>query len=147
MNLSEIKNQVIEAFFKNPYFGVGDFKRIKLPEALESVRESVIRNCLDDLVAIKFVRPLLANGSEPKTPPAPASMWIMEEAIGAQGQEVSVSLRTASLVANVINRYREANNIEDGMCNVLAIDEGDIVNLCQITLQILTEKTKDAEES
>jgi len=141
MTLVEIKNQVVEVLIKKQTFDVNDFEKIKVSEDLVKSRDSLIREALKDLVETKFVRAGKADGD------IESSVWVMEFPVGFHGQQVEIDLQTASLVASVINRYREANKIEDQYCNVLAINQADIQNLCGIALELLNDREEVQEET
>lgn len=131
MNLLEIKNQVIELLFKNPILEVSDFVKVKLPKELEPFRESLVRECLRDLEELKFVRAATKDGIK--------SIWLLEAPLGYSGQEIQIGLQTASTVASILNRWREATGKKDEFCNVMAISENDILNLCVIVMQELNQ--------
>lgn len=138
MNLLEIKNQIIEYLVKNKTFELADFNKVKVPEELEPVRVSAILESLKDLEENKFVRGLTRTGDSDDK-----SMWILETPIGYAGQEIKIGLTTATLIATLINRYCEANNLKEDYCNLLDITEGDLQNLCTILLKTLNEDEDD----
>jgi hypothetical protein len=66
--------------------------------------------------------------------------WLLVRPLNQIAQTVSISAPTADMIAEIVNSYREANNVEGGMISKLAIDEGDINNLCAICLDLLDKE-------
>ncbi len=143
MNIVEIKAQLVDSFMKKPTLDVSEFGKFKLPEGLEPVRESLIRGALKDLEEMKFIRSASKDGPDIVNPVK--SAWILEAPLGYSGQDVTISMHTAYLISSFLNKWREANEIEGGFSNILAIDEDDLVNLANIANAMAMEDKEDDE--
>lgn len=138
MSILELKDGVISFLLRNGAMEPDDFEKITVPDEMIKYRDSIVTSCLNDLEKILFVRKVTDEDDKP--------CWILENPIGHNPQTVTIGIETANTIASIINRWREANNVKEQVCNILSIDEGDLQNLCNITILSLKEKEIEEDE-
>ena len=73
-------------------------------------------------------------------------VWILIAPIGQMAQDISISPAVAEVIAETVNQYREAFEIEEGECDKTDIQEPDLINLCNIIQLLLDRWTNDEED-
>ena len=68
--------------------------------------------------------------------------WILTSPVGSEGQSVNIGINTALSVANTINSYREALQINGEFCDPLSVTEKDLANLVQICQNLSSSLAK-----
>lgn len=137
MTIIEIKNQLISHFYDHESFSMDDDgPKIRLSEDLEKVREAVIETVLYDLAASNLVR---------KVHSAEKSVWLLTQSFDSFSQTVHLSAPAAEMIADIINDFRDINDIPGDMCDKTKIIEADLVNLVNI-IHVLLENEEIIEE-
>lgn len=140
MTIIEIKNQLISHFYDQQSFCMqDDGPKISLSEDLEKVREQVIETALQDLAAANLVR---------KIQSADKSVWLLTQSFESFNQTVVLSAPAAEIIADMINDFREINDIPGDTCDKTRIVEADLMNLVNIIHVLLEndEAPADFEE-
>lgn len=130
MTIIEIKNQLISHFYDHESFCLDtDGPKVRLSDDLEKVREQVIETVLYDLQASNLVR---------KVQSAEKSVWLLTQSFDSFNQNVVISANAAELIADMINDFRDINEIPGDMCDKTKIIEADLMNLVNI-IHVLLE--------
>lgn len=127
MTLFDIRNQLISVLLDQSVITREDFAGITLDEKdkLEDSREAIVRAACDELVSFG----LLKSIGEDK--------WMLAAPLSVVRNELSLSLPVAHGVADIINTFLDANELEGERVDPLAIHEGHIVALLDILGNIL----------
>jgi len=134
MTITEVKNQLISHFQSNSVLTLDSvsFKSIELDKETENLREQVIRAALEELETIGMVKKLVNPTGD---------AWILTQSFGSFTQQVTLSPHCAEWLANTLNQFREANEMDGDECDKTRITEKDIVNLLEILHTILEIET------
>lgn len=141
MTLVEIKNQLFTHFLKSNTFSLStDLKRIKVDKDQDDHKHDIILTVLRKMEQegkVQIVNPL--NLDKP-------IIAVLSNPWTYDVQQVLIGNQTAELVAEIINQYREASGITEGLVDKTQITEGDIQTLAIITAQMLNAQDEDPEE-
>lgn len=128
MTLLHITNQLISFFCKEHVFSKSDFSVINV-DNMEEFRESIILTSLQELVEVGIIKKVVDQ-----------EMWIMNMPPGSGGQEITFSLPVSNAVAETINSFYKANNIDADMVDPLNLNENHIMTLIEILHDILNDE-------
>lgn len=128
MTLLNLRNQLTGLFTDRDTLTVADFAAVKLTEDLEPYRDNLIRTVLKDLTETGMIRDLKVPGQEQP------SAWVLTVQLGHSGQQVPLGYDTAVAVADEINAYRDAFELEDEWpeADALHITEDQVLMLLTI---------------
>lgn len=129
MTLLHVTNQLISFFTKEHILSKEDFSMISVDSKLEDVRDSIILTSLEHLIELGIVKKIVDQDA-----------WIMSVPAGLNGQEISISLPVASAIADTINTFYKANNIDANPVDPLDVGESNIVTLIEILHDLINEQ-------
>lgn len=129
MTLLHVTNQLISFFTKEHILSKEDFSMISVDSKLEDVRDSIILTSLEHLIELGIVKKIIDQDA-----------WIMSVPAGLNGQEISISLPVASAIADTINTFYKANNIDANPVDPLDVGESNIVTLIEILHDLINEQ-------
>lgn len=124
MTLLDCRNQIIGLLCQKELITTDDFPSIKVDPAFADRRDDLIRAALDQLCNFGMIAKV---GDQ---------TWVLSEPLGGAGQEVQLSMGLCNEIANVINTFAAAKDVEHQV-DALNIHEGHIVALLQIIDEIL----------
>jgi hypothetical protein len=135
MTLIDIKNQIVSHFTSNDTFLLErDGVKIKIPKDLEPAKDALIKTSMKDFEDSKVVKYIEGVG------------WILDAPIGANGQQVEISLPCAHVISQTIGAYAKANKeLEIESIDTLNITEKDIWIMLRIIHELLQDETEGAE--
>jgi hypothetical protein len=134
MTLLDISNQIVSVFLDSPVFTSEHFSAVKVEPQYAERREELIRATFQLLESAGVVKQ------------AGADFWMLTQPLGAMGQDVHLSAKTASFVADVINTYLAANKVDGDHANAMNIREEDILMLVQIIGDVITTDPDDEDD-
>lgn len=129
MTLLHVTNQLVAFFSKEHVLSKEDFSMISVDAKLEDVRDSVILTALEHLIEMGIVKKIVNQDA-----------WIMSVPPGLNGQEISISLPVATAIADTINTFYKANNIDANPVDALDLGEGHIIALIEILHDLINEQ-------
>lgn len=135
MTLLSVRNQLLGLLTDRDTLTPADFAAIKLTPAIEPYRDDVIRQVLKDLTEVGMIRDLRAPG---ETVP---SAWVLTVQLGHSGQQLTIGYDTASQIAEEINAYRDACELEHQWpeADALHVTEDTILMLLSIISDLRDE--------
>jgi hypothetical protein len=131
MTYLDLSNQVVSVLLESPVFTNEHFAAIKIDPQYEEKREALIRSTLRLLESAGLIKQ------------ADSDFWMLTQPLGAMGQDIHLSAKTASFVADVINTYLAANKVDGDHANALSIGEEDILMLVQIIGDVISTDPDD----
>lgn len=130
MTISDASIKLYQWFFENDSFCEANFIRLlSISESPESERASV-------LAALEEFE---KNGVVKRVNFKENDYWILTKKFSAYEQNLSISPKTAFIIAEIINSYCDLIKNESEKCNPSSISEKDIKNLL-IILDEMREK-------
>ena len=132
MPLLHINNQIISILFQDNYFSEENYSSIDIKTELEENRTDLIETALQELVAANMIRQV---GKQ--------KLWIMILPPGSQGQQLSLNFHTCLAIADTINSFAKANNLEIEAVNPLDIGESHIINILEIIQDLISDAKED----
>lgn len=134
MTLLDIQNQLVAFFTNNGVFSLlENGTSINVSKEFGDQKEGLIRLCLKDLETAGMVKEI----------PGGSNQWILTAPLGHSGQQIEISHSTSSLVAEEINAFIDAAEVDWAKANALSLHEGNIVMLLGI---IATLRGDDKQE-
>jgi len=128
MTLLHITTQIIGVLCQDHFFSRDGFNGIKIDAKFEDSRDELIKAALEELVSTGMVRQLVGK-----------EIWMMIMPPGSQGQELKLSLTTATWLAETINDFASANKLEIDVVSPLGIHEGHIQLILEIVHDLISE--------
>jgi hypothetical protein len=140
MTIIEIQNQIHSLFLKTDTFIFpDDVKKINVDKHQICAKSDLIKKILHLFEEKKMLLSYdIGDGKTSYTLFAP---------LGSEGQEIAISQQTSELVAEIINQYRRANNIEAGLADKLNLGDRDIQSICLICSQLLNSMDPDNNQN
>lgn len=132
MTLLDIRNQIVSSLVKKDTFVKSDFATIKLQKTHETDRDDLIRASLGELCDAGLIRRV-----------GESDTWILSGPMNAQGQNIHLSMETCNAVAEEINAFLDAHEIQGPRADALRISEGDIVALLGIIEAVIGDEMED----
>jgi hypothetical protein len=123
-----ITTQIIAQLCLEHVFTKDNFNDIKVDKLYETEKDALIQAAMEELVTTGIVKKV-----------GDKAMWIMTTPPGYQGQELSLSLSTSTWIAETINDFVKANELEADPVSPLSIHEGHISTLLEIIHDLLSE--------
>lgn len=124
MTIVDIKNQLISHLFDNDSFDLAqDGPKLTLSDDLEPVRAEVVASVLGELEDMKMVK---------KVSFGERSVWLLTQPFDSFSQTLVLSAAASEILAETINSFRDANEIEADICDKTKITEEDLINLVNI---------------
>lgn len=124
MTIVDIKNQLISHLFDNDSFDLAqDGPKLTLSDDLEPVRPEVIASVLGELEDMKMVKKVAFGARD---------VWLLTQPFDSFSQTMVLSAAASEIIAETINSFRDANEIEADICDKTKISEADIINLVNI---------------
>jgi hypothetical protein len=127
MTLLDIRNQIVRLLCNKDTFGTEDFESIRVPEELADKRDHLIRSAAKQLVAYEL---LVDAGTD---------FWVLSSPLNGGGQELHISMQTANEIADTINTFLDANDLDLPPADALGIHEGNIIMLLSIVNDIISD--------
>lgn len=138
MTIVEIKNQLLSHFFENTVFNMSShIDKIELTEEISPMKSEIVRTVLNELELLGLVRKVASSNNE---------VWILVQSLHSFHQNLSISAATAEIIADTINSFREANEIDGDTCDKTKITESDILNLVNISHIMAESPSLDQEQ-
>lgn len=135
MTIIEIKNQLIAHFYDSTVFDMEvDGGKIRLTDELERARREVLTTVLNDLVT----KGMLVRVESPEK-----AIWVLTQSFDSFSQSLILSAASADVIADLINEFRDANEIPGDLCDKTRITEADIMNLVNICHVLLESEAED----
>jgi hypothetical protein len=129
MTIVDIKNQIISHLFDNDSFDLEvDGPKLTLSDDLLSVRDEVITTVMGELEDMKMIR-RVASGEK--------DVWLLTQPFDSFSQSIILGASTSEILADTINSFRDANDIDADVCDKTKISEHDILNLLNICHALL----------
>lgn len=129
MTLLNVTTQIIGFLCQENIFTEDNFISIKVEPKYQDIKEDLIKTALEDLVSNGVVKKI-----------GEKNQWIMIYPPGTQGQEVSLSLPTCNWIAETINTFSKANNLEIEHVNPLNINEIHINTILEIIQDLISDE-------
>lgn len=129
MTLLNVTTQIIGFLCQENIFTEDNFISIKVEPKYEDIKDDLIKTALEDLISNGVVKKI-----------GDKNQWIMIYPPGAQGQEVSLSLPTCNWIAETINTFSKANNLEIEHVNPLNINEIHINTILEIIQDLISDE-------
>jgi hypothetical protein len=125
MTLLDVKNQLISHFVTKTVFAPEDTAGIQVPTELEPCRAGLVRAAFEDLEKAEMVR--MIEGPS----------WILTRPFSDFVQDVAISPVTAEVVANTVNGFIKANELDWPPVDKINIDEQAVMILVDIIHEML----------
>jgi len=142
MTLLDIQNQIVSYFFEQDSISPSKIiSRIEFSDDFENDDEkrSAINLVFEKLEKAGLVSKISAD------------KFMLNASFESNVQTVEIYPETAIMLANFVNTYSEASNIEGEEVDILSINDSDIRNACHIgnlLLNVLSSKAqKDKDEN
>jgi hypothetical protein len=140
MTLIEIRNQIFSFFIKNTTFSFSkDLSLIKVAPEQEDNKEDLLRIVFEGMETDNLLRIV-------KDEKGKIQLAVLNSPWNYDGQKVVLGNQTAELIGEIINQWRDANEIRDGLVDKLNITEFDIQTLIGITADLLNGHAQEEEE-
>lgn len=141
MTLVHVKNLLLSHLLQNNTFSIRDdsaiidFDKDQDIEELEPFREKIIRLAVKELEVVGILR-LVDEESE---------LYILSQPVNSFVQQISISPLCAEMLSDTVNAYVKGTNIENIVCNKLAITEQDIMALIHVFHMMLDDMADDQD--
>lgn len=129
MTIVDVKNQLISHFLTRTYFAPADYSTLKIAADLEEHRDSLIRAAFGELEKADMVKGLIEGDG--------TMSWILTRPFSDFIQEVPISPQAAELVANTVNQFIAANDLDWPMVDKMDMEEADLIALVQVVRELL----------
>jgi hypothetical protein len=137
MTLLDIRNQIISKLCTKNVLSTADFDDIQVVKELEDAKEELVRAALAEIEATTLIKRI--GGSM-------GDMWILTHPLNSSGHQVGISMNVADAIAEVINSFLKAHELDEDRCDSLNITERDIVQLLNIVSFLLSDDPDTEEE-
>lgn len=134
MTLLDIRNQIFSHFCEKDTFSNLEFTNIKIEKSLEDHRDSLIRAALEEMGEVKLCKKVGDN------------LWIMSNPVGSAGQTIQLSMRASETVAETIETFFKANNVEHEPIDKFNLHEGHIWQLLGIINDLVEDGTEEKDK-
>lgn len=134
MTLLDIRNQLFSHFCEEDTFSIQQFSSIEIDKSLESSRDDIIRAALDEMVAMG-VSKKVGN-----------SLWMLSAPVNSHGQTIQITMPTSEVVAETIETFLKANEIDHDPVDKFNLHEGHIWQLIGIINDLVEGPEKQGEE-
>ena len=134
MTLLDVKSAIISELCHRDVATIADFAHVSLPEQLADRREQVLRAVLAGLEAEGLVKSLGGDQNSAAT-----EVWVATAPISAIPQALTVSLATASAIADEVNAYIDALQTDWPRVDPLQLHEGTLLMLLSILADLRGE--------
>lgn len=133
LTLQAVRNQLVSHFATKDTFAITDIDKIAVDPEIEDSKPDVVVAALDQLVKMGIVENVRGK------------LWILSNPSQSMSQELTISMHTASLVANTLETFFEANELDYEPIDALDIHEGHILTLLQVLNEILDNSSRPAK--
>jgi hypothetical protein len=136
MTLLDIRNQLFSHFCESDTFSTDQFSKIKLDKTLEEERDSLIRVALSEMMEHGLCKP------------AGSKLWILSNPVGSAGQTIQVSMQASEAVAETIETFLSAHEVDHEQIDKFNLHEGHIWQLIAIINDLIEgpESKKDSKD-
>lgn len=134
MTLTDVKNSIFSFLLKNDVFIVDKHTELFKYEVEPEIVMLAVREGLKDFEAAGLVKKLSDNA------------YIVTQPLVMRTQGVEISAKLSEAIAEFINKYRVAHEIEGSIPDKLNITEEDLGNLLYISQDILINGEGSEEE-
>jgi len=140
MTLIEIRNQIFSFFIKKTTFSFSkDLHSINVAPEQIANKLDLVRTVFESMEADNILKIVKDEAGKPQ-------LVVLISPWNYDGQKITIGNQTAELIGEVVNQWREANGIKDGLVDKMSINEFDIQTLVAITADLLNGQDMDEDE-
>lgn len=136
MTLLHIRSQLVSILCQQDTITAADFGQIKVTKDVADHKDALIRAALAELVSMGMLR----DAGTPES-----GLWILSSPLNAGGQDLHLSMQVANGVAECINTFLDAREMDGDRVDPLNIHEGHVVMLLEILGDVLTTDPDDPD--
>ena len=134
MTVQDISNQLITLFCEKDTFDVvNDLNKVNVDVGLNDKKTQITIAALKEMEKSGIV---LQIGE---------GVWILKKPMGNYGQQIGLSFKTSMWIADTLNNFFKANDMEYELVDIFNINEGHLITLLEIIEDTLDDQTEEGK--